>query len=317
MHLFMKKLFTIGIVLLFCSSCATIFNKQTTHVYLIAKTPIKVVMDKDTLTSVKNRVTLIVPRQKAPIEITVFNDTISKKITLNSKNSFAYWYNIYANYGIGMLIDKDNPKRYAYPKQVYVPMDTTRENHLPYIPYSLSYKNNIKITPLRLLMSHPGIELSYERYFSKKFSSQVSFAALFNLYSSAEEKYVGSGYQVAIEEKYFLKESANKAYFSIETGYFNIINANYSESKILYKGGKYAGDSLISAYRGNKTIFYLAPKFGCQMSVTERFIVDAYFGIGVKYEDRHYANTISPYDKWTENFWQVKVPFNIKIGWRF
>ena len=50
---------------------------------------------------------------------------MTKTIILKLKNSFAYWYNIIFNYGIGMLVDNDNLKRYAYPKINFISIKDT------------------------------------------------------------------------------------------------------------------------------------------------------------------------------------------------
>lgn len=60
-----------------------------------------------------------VERSKKPLAVELQLDSTKKTILLPSRSSAAYWANIYFNYGIGMLVDKDNLKRYAYPKRNY------------------------------------------------------------------------------------------------------------------------------------------------------------------------------------------------------
>lgn len=69
--------------------------------------------------------TYYVPRSPKPLIITIATDSMQKQVVLPSQNSLAYWYNIAANYGIGMLADKDHPKRYGYPAHNYITVNDT------------------------------------------------------------------------------------------------------------------------------------------------------------------------------------------------
>jgi hypothetical protein len=52
----------------------------------------------------------------------VLIDSTRKTIVLKPVNSFAFWCNI-ENYGFGMLIDKNNVKRYGYQKRTYLSVE--------------------------------------------------------------------------------------------------------------------------------------------------------------------------------------------------
>ncbi len=54
----------------------------------------------------------------------MFGDTL-KIVNLKARNSFAYWFNIYANYGLKMLVDRNNVKRYSYPARNYFVINDT------------------------------------------------------------------------------------------------------------------------------------------------------------------------------------------------
>jgi hypothetical protein len=300
-----------------CTSCATLFNSRNTHINIITDRPANIIVNSDTLTTIDNEARVKMPRQREPYKITVFNDSTSKDLVINSKNSFAYFMDQYYSFIIvgliGILVDHNNPRRYTYPRTVYVRMNKIGGGYLTYMPHNDRYRNNLKITPLRLLFSHPGLELSYERYSGKKFSTQISFASLYNISFSGTKALPssGSGYQFSLEEKYFIKapeENQARPYLSVETGYFIIQHSDYTE----YNGLNVSGE-----YEGRKTLFYLTPKFGVQANVTGRLMIEAYAGLGFKYEERHYTNMVGPYDKWSENFWQVRIPLNIRVGLRF
>lgn len=159
-------------------------------------------------------------------------------------------------------------------------------------------RNCVKITPLRFLISHPGIELSYERYLGKRFSAQVSWARLYNI---TWEHPSGEGYQLSLEGKYFdiEREPGTAPYIAIESGYFDISIPDGVNST------------------GNKRIQYLIPKLGVQVNISSRLILDAYFGLGIKHQMGTAYNTFNILREPDSDFWDLRIASNIKIGWRF
>ena len=117
------------------SSCASIMNSKTKRMDIITNVPAKVAINNRSLENVRNRTKLIIPRDIRPIEITIYNDSIQKIVDIDSRSSFAYWLNIYANVGLGMLYDKDKPKRYSYPNRVFIDMHNSDNNYTSYYPF--------------------------------------------------------------------------------------------------------------------------------------------------------------------------------------
>jgi len=112
---------------LLLSSCATLMNPPVQKVHVRTDANVKVVSvttadstDSITKKSSTRQDTWLVKRGKSPLLITVQLDTATKTIKLNPVSSPAYWLNIYFNYGIGMLVDKNNPRRYGYPANSYI-----------------------------------------------------------------------------------------------------------------------------------------------------------------------------------------------------
>ena len=68
-----------------------------------------------------------------------------------------YWVNIPYSYGIGMLVDMNNPKRYSYPKRIYINSTDSRSNYYHYsqsdnkgevhLHLSLPYINSFSLKP--------------------------------------------------------------------------------------------------------------------------------------------------------------------------
>jgi hypothetical protein len=78
---------------------------------------------------------------------------------IDSKNSFAYWFNIYTTCGLGMLVDKDRIKRYTYPDPVYIDLtnpsrpvtfyDPLFKKGELYFQYSIPYINSFLLQPFQ------------------------------------------------------------------------------------------------------------------------------------------------------------------------
>lgn len=68
--------------------------------------------------------TYLVRRSRETMFIHAGLDSSEKIIRIQSHNSLAFWLNI-QNYGIGMLVDKSNSKRYGYRKWNYLKLNDT------------------------------------------------------------------------------------------------------------------------------------------------------------------------------------------------
>jgi uncharacterized protein YceK len=152
----MKNLLLLLLPLILFSSCATILNKPNTKTSLYTSSPAKIIIDQDTLSTTENKVDIILPRSKDTISIITITDSTKKTFHLNPKNSIAYYGNIPFNYGIGMLIDRNNSKRYKYPSQVYVDFADTlhsfstydkNNKHKWFLHLSLPHVNHFQFHP--------------------------------------------------------------------------------------------------------------------------------------------------------------------------
>ncbi len=177
-------------------------------------------------------------------------------------------------------------------------------------PEGSPYRNSIKLTPMRFLLSHPGVMVSYEHHFGKRFSTELSGALLYDIAFVGNEPFPtsGSGYQLSLEEKYTLRPGKSSRYVSVEAGYYNIVGNNYTESTNLYHNDSFEGD---------KRIYYLAPKVGMEIHLSSHFVVEPFVGVGVKYVEGKFTNTSDPTDVQKYERWDVKIPMNIKLGFEF
>src|SRR5690554_4146563 len=115
-----KRLLLIITSMLF-SSCATILNSKIDSIHVVTNEPARLQVADDTLHTISKNHFLSLERSKDSLEITAFTEQKNKLVKIKSRNSFAYWLNLYPSSAwIGFLIDKNNPKRYNYPNTIYI-----------------------------------------------------------------------------------------------------------------------------------------------------------------------------------------------------
>jgi len=331
----MKSLLAISLISLICSSCATLFNSPKKQVQIITDTQATIVVDSDTLKSTNNQTSIEVIRKQEPISLIVFNDTLSKNISIEAKNSFAFWSNLGVCYGLGMLIDMDNPKRYTYPNTIYLSMKNYDTNYSTVDNEILKNKYILKLTPLKITgLFSPGIEVSCEKSTGNYLATQIMASML--LPSSAWKMRNDfnpeiNGFRIAIEEKYYFKKSSPIGpYTSLELNYMKnkyrdierfVINDNYSDTT-------YFNSLYVDSIGIKKQTLSVNLKFGYQYFI-KRFSFDFYIGIGIRYKDVKHFDRIDPEDEMEiprepdiyyisnqkGHFWTLCMPMNFRIGW--
>jgi hypothetical protein len=130
-------------------------NNPSTRVNIYTSAPAKVTTRGRTLTTLNNEVQIKIPRSGSPAIIKVSSDSIQRNIVLSPINSFAWYTNIYFNWGIGMLVEAKKPLRYTYPRHVYINMADTTSSYHRYIPKQNRYRPAYNKGELHLALSLP------------------------------------------------------------------------------------------------------------------------------------------------------------------
>jgi hypothetical protein len=148
----MKNIYLLLTIGCLCCSCATLFNSRREPLTVQTDTPARIVFEKDTFQTVKNRVRLNPVRSKQPLKLTLLRDSFKKELSIPAINSFAYSSN-YWNYGVGYLLERKSPKRYGYPVVIYADA-AKKENNLRkpekgslFIHFSLPHVNAFQLSP--------------------------------------------------------------------------------------------------------------------------------------------------------------------------
>ena len=202
-----------------------------TRIDIITNTPAKVLIDNDILDNVHNRTKIQTLRDIRPLKISSFNDSISKSLIIDSRNSFAYWLNIY-NCGFGMLIDKDKPKRYTYPARIFVDMTNNKNTYTLFDPlikkgelhlhFSLPQINSFLLNPdnendYKSSLGFWGFRAGLDYYYKRNQFVNLSFSGVSDFYlfpvEISGENDIMSSLYLSLSNNYKLKR------FSIGYGF--------------------------------------------------------------------------------------------------
>jgi hypothetical protein len=160
----LRQIFYILAVPVLMTSCATIFNSPYKHVTIHTTEPSKIIYKQDTINTIDDKTHLRVERNWETLNIVATTDSLTKSIRIGAKNSTMYWSNILFNYGLGMLVERNNPKRYTYPGKIYINSEgATGQYSLYGIANNkgelyLHYSNPI-INPFRMMPENLGAKV--------------------------------------------------------------------------------------------------------------------------------------------------------------
>ena len=177
----MKQLLYVLIVSILITSCATIINQPYKKVKVYTTEPSRIIYRYDTIKTVNNKANLWIKRKKEPSSFVTMTDSMTKSIEIKSRNSFMYWVNIPYTYGIGMLVDMNNPKRYSYPNRIYINSSDAISKYYRYsqsndnkgdlhLHLSLPHINSFRMTPKnenpKVNTGFWGLTIGFDCYYS-------------------------------------------------------------------------------------------------------------------------------------------------------
>ncbi|HEY4151211.1 MAG TPA: hypothetical protein VGM41_19875 [Chitinophagaceae bacterium] len=290
----------------FFGSCATILNGPAQNVHIASSPQIRVVsvdncvlVDSDAMVNPK---TFVVPRRKKDLVVHLQLDSVVKTIMLRPQNSFAFWFNIYMTYGVGMLADKDNPKRYGYPGWNYFSMKDNiirRERFEPIPKGTWRFAGTLPVISsynMRLPVGHylsggvlaleAGVEYFYkdDRYFSLNAGTGTDRGA----------EHIGR----------FYYDYSNAGYASFRNNYVvGSFDLGYGLSLSNMQWRRVSnGDSTVKDALSNSTVL------GLSLSAQYRF--GQYFRMGFLYQPGLLSTNFSP-------AFDYQHIFSLQLTWKF
>lgn len=324
-------LFFLTPCLLLFTSCATLLNPPDVKIKVVTRPDAHLVVNGDTIKPVHAGYYKIrVKRSKESLPITTFNDTVSKTVEIPAVNSFAYCLNIYPipHLWTGFLIDRNNPKRYSYPRKTQIKLngENISYSHVPYNVKPAHGSTIIKFVPHRVnSLFMPALEMGIERRHSHILSTNLMVASLLKeafIESHKEIDLNPVGYRVAIEERmYFLQSAPTGPYLAFELDYLNksIVKEASFENKNAYTLYR-------STYRIDRQNYNAHLKLGYQR-IVNHFSVEFFAGLGIRYRSVIHTYVDPAMEKervphfgdmdHKGKYFTISVPLNVRIGLAF
>jgi hypothetical protein len=266
------------ILMTLLSSCATVLNKPVQKVFIAT--------DKNvTVTSVERAVLVdsslssadiyYVPRSNKPLIVHIKAGSNATSVKLKPTHSFAYWFNIIENYGIGMLVDKDNVKRYGYPARSYLSLEGDSIKISRFAPIE---KGSINLSLSPTLMNSFDIKATNKQYYS---------GGVFGMEAGVEYFYQRNKYLS------FNTGAATTVFGEyIGTGYYETGNVLFASVRNNFIAGRFDfgyGVNLSQLtwqkrYNDTAKVDEVTKNTGAGFSLSSQYRIGHYFRIGALYQ---------------------------------
>lgn len=300
--MFKKKVSVYFIIILLLSSCATILNGKKTTIKISADKESKIVFKNDTISINKTQTAIRPIRSKEPLELTILKDSLNEKFIFKRKTSTLFWLNIFNNYGVGMLIDLTNKKRFTYKHNLHFITD--------------SIKNKIALSNKKITL------LPKNKFFI--YTNPVQFLDFFSIPMATfgTEYFLANNFSINAEYGFKISDNFNKRSdviilkdkainYRLETKLYNKVNFTQNVHLNEYLGLEFRQivsqfndkqeygmvndinnvNSIIDYFATKKRVTIINFKYGLLVPIGKRFYFDFYYGLGVrikKFQDFNY-----------------------------
>lgn len=294
----MKKGFLLLILIISCSSCASIFNGRRSKIQIHTNKNVQLVVEGDTINRQSNDpVILDVKNNKHPLPIVVVDSARQEFLAVASHKPGTYWMNIISPWFSGFLVDEISGLKWRYPRKIYIESTDQDISFTPYLPMDstlLLTRNKISFTPFQLINGyHPAWEVGYERMHSDNRATQFSLG----VFRSWDNDYArnSKGFLAGIEHKIFLRsQERTRWYASLNLEHLRKDHDAFLRFVVTDAQGNtnFPWVDFIRLTTVEKRFITLTPRIGFQHYVTNRLVVDAFFGIGLRYRSvKHQQST--------------------------
>lgn len=292
----MPRLIITLLIVLTLNSCASIFNSRTTFVNITAEKKSKLVYTNDTILIGKQKTTFYPLRSKKPLEITILTDSLKEKFTFKRKKSILFWTNLPYTYGVGILIDLTNDKRFTYKHNLHFKTDTLLNKIvLNKKKVTRLNKNTLFLytSPLQVLdiFSTPMLTLGTEYFLRDNFSLNMEYGIKYTNLPIRDNNisYLkNQGHTYRFEAKWYnginltgnvkLNEYLGLEYRLLKSQYNDNINYFLEEEKT----EETWGNSITDDFATKKNVTIINLKYGLLVPIGKKLYFDFYTGFGLR-----------------------------------
>ena len=335
----MKKGFLLLILVICCTSCASIFNGRRSKMQIHTNKNVQLVVEGDTIQRESNApVFLDVKNNKHPLPIVVIDSTRQEFLAISSHKPGSYWLNIISPWFSGFLVDEISGLKWKYPHKIYINATEEDISFLPYLPMDstlLQRRNKITFTPFQLINAyHPSWEIGYERMHSQTRATQFTLGLLRSWDNDFSRN--SKGFLAGAEHKYFLRsQEKTRWYASLSLEHLRKDHDAFLRFVITDAQGntEFPWRTFLRLTTVEKRFVSLTPRIGFQHYVTPQLVLDGFFGIGLRYRNVKHQGTI-PFTRHIDDFewifideefasnreanhFRPSFDLNIRLAWAF
>ncbi len=288
----MKNFFVALTTFILLNSCASILNSDTAKVKIFAPEGSNVIFKNDTLNVGEDYTKFYPLRSRDSLKFEMVNDSIKTDFAFRRKISGLLYLNIIYNYGLGILVDMTNPRRFTYKRSINLKIDSvnnefyvSKEKIAPFNRHTFL----IYTSPLRAMdvFSRPTVTLGTEYFYLNNLSVSAEYGHQFTNLSrnrSNLDLVEDRGHSLRFELKFYnlINLSDNpriQSYIGVETRFLRSqftddISYSISNEDISY--------SKTEDYIVQRKVDIRNLKLGMNFPVGKRFYFDVYSGFGVR-----------------------------------
>lgn len=113
------RIILLAVFILNLCSCATVLNDSKQTVLVHANDPSSIVYDGSFRDTRAGKV-LTTHRSGDSLEFYFVSDSVTKRFAVAPRYSANWYANILCNFGIGMLVDRNTPRKFSYPSDIWI-----------------------------------------------------------------------------------------------------------------------------------------------------------------------------------------------------
>lgn len=339
MNKFHYLLFILSTLLL-CSSCASILNRKEVNVKIYAPDSTKVVFNNQTQSTNDGEIIISPKRSKDSLRFTLKNDTISTDFSVKRKISGWFFFNILHNYGLGMLVDLTNDKRFTYKNRFNFKIDCISNEFYISNEKVIPFKKGdffVYTSPLSAIdvFSIPTVTLGGEYFYLDDMSISAEYGTVYLKYyikNNSDILKQDKGRSFRYELKFYnlvsiLNNPRINEYIGLEARFLRQLYTDDISYTVIDEDIRYYKRE---NYLVNKSVDIYNIKYGLNFPLGRKFYLDLYSGFGLRirnvknpyiYYDPeiHIANTDNHdffYGNNLEDHYS-KYQFNFSLGFKF
>ena len=338
----LKKIVLLICIALLLNSCATILNGSNTKVKIYAPENTTVEYNNQTYILDEGKTNIFPERSRDSLKFTLKKDSVSTDFAFKRRTSPLFYLNLPYTYGLGMLVDFTNEKRFTYKRNLSFEIDSTTNTFQIYKGKSNPFKQHnvfIYTSPLLAIdvFTQPMLSIGTEYFPLENLSISVEYATVYTNRlrdNSKPKSFENKGRSFRYELKYYNLVSISNnprvnEYIGIEARF---IRQQYNKELRYYRTNQDINYFINEPIAVFKSVDIFNLKYGLNFPVGKRMYIDLYSGLGYRHKtfknpNRLYNPEADELIDDIDHYWRINNNyledrddsklFNFSLGFKF